>query len=319
MDLVDDLVKTAKQNQAILIKNKLGRKWGVEFPCAQSIGFHVITHGHCWLRVAGKAAPIELFSGDMVLLARGVDHELMSDIDALSVSVNDRDLHSLSEQYSKPNTPYQQGEQEEATETLWVTGVYHFKHKLLHPLLNDMPDYYKISAGELSAKHPLLIALSLLDAEVTIDKAPANPTVVQSLMTMLFYYLMKQLNEDKPKSLGQMLSRQWAKAYSDKYLSTVFDIVHKNIEYNWTVASMAQHSGLSRSAFATRFKSLTGDTPIRYLAQARVQKSIEYLKLNDHDIEAVSQLVGYSSAFAFSKAFKRICGVSPNQYRKALA
>ncbi len=314
MDLVDDLVKTAKQNQAVLIKNKLGKNWGFKFPCAQSIGFHVITHGHCWLKVANHVSPIELFSGDMVLLARGVDHELMSDIDACSVSVKDRDLQCLIEQTHVVDD----GSDDERNSTLWVTGVYHFKHKLLHPLLNDMPDFYKISAGELTAKQPLLIALELLDAEVTIQEGPANPTVVQSLMTMLFYYLMKQLNDENPKSLGHILSRQWARAYSDKFLSQVFDKIHQNISYNWTVESMASQSGLSRSAFATRFKQMTGDTPIRYLAQARVQKSIEYLKLKDHDIEAVSQLVGYSSAFAFSKAFKRICGVSPNQYRKAL-
>ena len=57
---------------------------------------------------------------------------------------------------------------------------------------------------------------------------------------------------------------------------------------------------------------------MRYLAQARIQKSIEYLQLKDHTIETVSLLVGYSSAFSYSKAFKRIFGVSPNQYRKAL-
>lgn len=313
MDLVDDFVKTAKQNQAVLIKNKLGNCWGFRFPCAQSIGFHVITHGHCWLNIANQDSPIELCSGDMVLLARGVDHELMSDVDASSVQVEERDLTELGR-----HTFRAQEESDEQSDTFWVTGVYHFKHKLLHPLLNDMPDYYKVSAKDLADKHPLLIALALLDAEVTIEKEPTNPTVVQSLMTMLFYYLMKQLNEEKPKSLGQILSRQWSKAYTDKYLSHVFEEVHQNLAFNWTVESMAKRSGLSRSAFATRFKALTGDTPIHYLAQARVQKSIEYLKLNDHDIEAVSSLVGYSSAFAFSKAFKRICGISPNQYRKAL-
>jgi AraC-like DNA-binding protein len=81
---------------------------------------------------------------------------------------------------------------------------------------------------------------------------------------------------------------------------------------------LAQKAGLSRAAFAERFKVLLGDTPLNYVTKVRIQKAMEHLVRSEETIEQISERVGYATGFALSKAFKRVTRVSPQQYRQQL-
>ena len=82
------------------------------------------------------------------------------------------------------------------------------------------------------------------------------------------------------------------------------------------MATLASEGGLSRSAFAEKFKRTTGETPAHYLARLRVRKAMALLRTSDAGLESVAAEVGYANAFAFSKAFKREVGVAPGAYRR---
>ena len=72
---------------------------------------------------------------------------------------------------------------------------------------------------------------------------------------------------------------------------------------------------MSRSAFAVRFKELLGQTPLDYVTEWRMQKALPLLQQGDKKLVEVAQSVGYESDAAFSKAFKRVLGVPPREYR----
>ena len=84
----------------------------------------------------------------------------------------------------------------------------------------------------------------------------------------------------------------------------------------WTVESLAEAAGMSRSAFAARFKELPGPTPLEYVTGWRMQKAMQLLEQRDKKLIDVARLVGYESAAAFSKAFKRIVGCNTSEYTK---
>ena len=66
------------------------------------------------------------------------------------------------------------------------------------------------------------------------------------------------------------------------------------------------------------FKSVTGDTPIRYLINIRLDKAKELLEKNPGiSVKEVSDMVGYDDAYHFSKLFKKRFGVSPSGIRNA--
>src|ERR1700690_2877050 len=80
--------------------------------------------------------------------------------------------------------------------------------------------------------------------------------------------------------------------------------------------SLAEAAGMSRSAFAARFKELLGQTPLEYVTEWRMQKAIQLLERRDKKLPEVARLVGYESDAAFSKAFKRVVGANTGEYIK---
>ena len=92
--------------------------------------------------------------------------------------------------------------------------------------------------------------------------------------------------------------------------------MHEKLEHHWTVESLAAVSGMSRSAFAVRFKDLVGETPLEYLTSWRMQKATGLLQKGDKKLFEVAKVVGYDSDASFSKAFKRAFGVAPREFRR---
>ncbi len=72
---------------------------------------------------------------------------------------------------------------------------------------------------------------------------------------------------------------------------------------------------LSRPAFSARFTQLVGEPPIKYLTRWRMHRATRLLK-NNIEVETIAALLGYESAVAFRKAFKREVGIPPARYRK---
>ncbi len=84
----------------------------------------------------------------------------------------------------------------------------------------------------------------------------------------------------------------------------------------WTVASLARAAGLSRSAFAERFRRELGVGPIEWLTAHRMRIAADRLAGTDDGLAAIGAAVGYESEFAFARAFKRAFGVPPGVHRR---
>lgn len=74
--------------------------------------------------------------------------------------------------------------------------------------------------------------------------------------------------------------------------------------------------GLSRSVFAERFIDLLGMPPMHYLARWRMQIAASILSDAGSNIAAIAAHVGYESEAAFSRAFKKLVGVPPSEWRR---
>jgi len=90
--------------------------------------------------------------------------------------------------------------------------------------------------------------------------------------------------------------------------------MHKQPDALWTVAALAARVGLSRSAFAQKFSQYTETTPVDYLTLWRMEKAKETLNSTNKGLAEISQSIGYKSEAAFSKAFRRVVGISPGLF-----
>ena len=68
---------------------------------------------------------------------------------------------------------------------------------------------------------------------------------------------------------------------------------------------------MSRSAFAARFTELVGTPPMQYVARWRMHVALTWLRRGRRHAGELALRLGYQSEAAFSRAFKRLVGVSP--------
>ena len=81
---------------------------------------------------------------------------------------------------------------------------------------------------------------------------------------------------------------------------------------------MAERAGMSRSAFAARFRELVGQAPAAYLADWRLSLAQEQLRLG-RSIKQIADQLGYANASALSRVFTQRVGRSPRAWRQSLA
>lgn len=90
--------------------------------------------------------------------------------------------------------------------------------------------------------------------------------------------------------------------------------VHEAPAQPWTLDSMAETAGMSRSVFAQQFRDALGVTPGTYLQDWRVRLAQQALR-RGRPLKAIATEVGYGSEAALSRAFKAQSGLSPRQWR----
>ena len=148
-------------------------------------------------------------------------------------------------------------------------------------------------------------------AEVSAGR-PGSATVLAKLSELLFVEAVRRYAEALPE--GQT---GWLAGLREPYVARALALLHSNIARRWTVDDLGREVGLSRSALADRFIRLIGAPPMHYLTNWRMQVATQTLRNTNAPLAQVAETVGYDSEAAFSRAFKRACGVAPATWRRS--
>jgi transcriptional regulator GlxA family with amidase domain len=92
-------------------------------------------------------------------------------------------------------------------------------------------------------------------------------------------------------------------------------MLHRKPAHPWTVASLANEVGVSRSVLAERFRRYLSETPIAYLTRWRLQLGAQLLTSTSHSVAQIAAEVGYESEPSFNRAFKREFTLPPARFR----
>jgi AraC-like DNA-binding protein len=275
--------------------------WCLSVPESAGPTFHIVRVGACWLVPATPSPLLRLEAGDLVLLAGGAAHVVTD-----HPSTPRADVPSLHLPTDEHTTAQGTGKGSRL-----LSGGYRWRGGLPLPAL--LPEVVHLPADR-CRRHGLRTIVDLLAAELE-EGRPAAAAVVAALADAL-----------PPLVAGCWLTHRAAgsrpdapQVPSDRAIAAALERIHAEPERDWTLTSLAREATLSRAAFARRFARAIGEPPGAYLARWRMTIASQLLRESDLKLAAIARRVGYTSEFAFAKAFKRDCGIAPGAYRRQVA
>ncbi|WP_381555191.1 AraC family transcriptional regulator [Streptomyces eurythermus] len=305
MDVLSDVVAAMRTGRPHSARRYKYAPWGLRWGDSDEAGFHVILRGSAWL-LPRDAEPVALAPGDVVFLAHGQGHGLASGLD-----VPLRDARLLPDG-TWDGPPEVAGEG--CPDTITLCGTYRLDRDRSHRLLAELPDVVHLPA-RVGGHRSLRAAVELLGMELE-EQRPGTDAIVTSLLDTLLLYILRAWWESE-HAAGR--ARGWAAALADPAVAAALRAIHADPARPWTVARLGREGGLSRAAFARRFTELVGEPPLTYLTWWRMTTADRLLRDEGLSLRDIAERTGYTSEFAFAKAFKREFGVSPGRYRRTAA
>jgi AraC-like DNA-binding protein len=102
----------------------------------------------------------------------------------------------------------------------------------------------------------------------------------------------------------------------DAELAAVTDFLSRNVSSPLTLSQIALGCSMSVSKLKLLFRERLGSGPIDYLIRLRIDRARELIRTGEYTLTEIAERVGFSSLHYFSRAFKRITGLSPSEYAK---
>lgn len=147
------------------------------------------------------------------------------------------------------------------------------------------------------------LAQLLADESRNTNPPSESARLVAHLEITLFEALAGVLWARDPMSLPQLASG------GDKRLVKALLAMAAEPGKPWRIETIAREAAMSRTAFATLFKSRLGKTPLDYLTTLRIQHAATMLETQPtHSIDSIARLVGYADESALRRAYLRATG-----------
>ncbi len=126
----------------------------------------------------------------------------------------------------------------------------------------------------------------------------------------LLYEFLSQLVETAETDLPDKNNTK------EEYVKKALEYIQMNYSRKMSVAEIARNVGLDRSYLYCVFSELVNTSPQEYLIRYRMEKACDLMRTTSLNISGVAHSVGYDDPLMFSKAFKKVQGMPPREYRK---
>lgn len=301
IDLFSDILTFAKARTVLSGSLAAEGDWAVRFRPPSKVKFFAIVKGRCLLTIDnGDYAPIWLNAGDVFMITR--------DAIVLSSGETVRPVDGTELYANKPEKAAVLGTGEDF---LLLGGHIDldpqpagFLHDVLPPLI-----YIPSSSPHASISTWLLNRM----VEERNTPQPGHTLAMEQLCQLLFVEMLRAYF----LSMDELPIASMLRAVSDRRLAPVLRLIHDNPGHDWGLEELAAAAGMSRTTFASTFKSVAGITPLGYITVWRMRLAERALRDRDISVAELAYSLGYTSESAFSHAFKRIAGQAPTTFRNS--
>jgi AraC-like DNA-binding protein len=198
-------------------------------------------------------------------------------------------------------------------ETRMVCGFLESSEFLVSPVFRTLPALHVDRTGD--DKVSAVLTSTVKQILTFADTAePGTEITLGRLMELLFVEVLRRYAERLPTN-----AKGWFAALHDPIVGRALQFVHADPTRRWTVDDLAREAGSSRTVLAERFNEVLGQAPIEYVTNWRMQLASERIRNSIDSFAAIAADVGYGSLPAFNRAFKRVTGMTPGQWREGAA
>ena len=274
-----------------------GGEWAIGFKQDQCFRCFGLVSGECWLSIDGVANPTRLATGDFVVLPHGRPFCLRSDLELAPVDIGSVVMAPLNGRIFS----YQGG-----GACLALSALFTFAGDHASLLLGVLPPIVHIrNDSDRAAMHWYLERMMAM----LRNPQPGSVLLGEHLAQMMLIEVLRlHVAGSAASGVG------WLFALRDKQVNIAITAMHKKPGHHWTLQELGEHAGMSRSAFAVRFKEKVGTGAMQYLTGWRMLLATDRLTNPLESVSEIALSLGYESESAFCFAFKREMGCSPRRY-----
>lgn len=319
-DVLSDVLRTIRLSGSMLFLVDASVPWKTHAPATHTfarqvmpqaqhvVSYHIVVHGQCWAGLAGE--PLQrLQEGDALVVPQGDAYALASAPD-VPPGYSDDDAVAFFRRMAAGGLPSVVREGGEAGErTSFICGFLGCDARPFNPVLWALPrviHLHRVAQPGDRLSHLLAYAQQELR-----EHGPGGRDVLLRLSELMFVEVVRRhLAHAVPEAAG------WLAALRDPLVSRALACLHAQPARPWTLEALSEAAGASRSTLAERFAQLVGQPPMQYLAGWRMQLASRLLAEHSLKVRAIADSVGYASEAAFSRAFKKHAGMSPQAWRQ---
>jgi AraC-like DNA-binding protein len=305
IDPLGEALHFLRMSGVFYCRSEFSSPWALALPPFENcVMFHMVTAGECWVDVEGADTYL-LRPGELALVPHGAGHRLLSAPGLTASKLFDLERDQVSERYEilrhggggAPSTT--------------ICGVVQFDNPAARQLVRLLPPLITVSGwGSAPETEWIHSTLRLMADEARESRAGGEAVITRLADILVIQAIRAWIARDPAAKTG------WLGALHDPQIGRAIASVHRSPRTPWTLESLAADVGMSRSAFAERFTQLVGEPAMRYVLRWKMQTALSWLKDDHLSVGQAATRLGYESEAAFSRAFKRVVGVSPGTARR---
>ncbi len=173
-----------------------------------------------------------------------------------------------------------------------------YKHSLFLPKQAALPNFEKA----------LVLMKQLQDAV----KTNYSKVVLNYMSTVILCELHSQIHDNRKLNFHNKKSQK--QIYHD-----IIDFVSQNAGCNLKVADVARHFGYNEKYLSHLFHTIAGIPLKQFLLKKKMDLANFMLTDTNHSIGEIAAAIGFSDSHHFAKAYKKINGMTPTEYRNAFS
>ena len=195
---------------------------------------------------------------------------------------------------------------------IWVPGGEFFDSKYLKLFTQPSNISRRIGADQSTA--PIIAGLLEDIFNECRAQQPAYDLLVKAKLLTILANMSRNFYRELEEINAPAIS-EWHLANMEKSM----DYILSHLESPLTLDDLAKVACMSRSYYSTMFKTLNGVSPWDYITGQRIDLAQYRLETTDKPILEISQSCGFNSIANFNRAFKKLTGRTPREFRVMVA